>query len=381
MEYDESRKRPREDAQLPGSGNKRRRVWIPYSSVPRAPHQQGQTGNAPRPSVSSAASYPRGPTNVTGPRPPVTCFNCGEPGHISRGCPMKTGYSSQPTPEHAVGRGVPLVKKPAKPSIVGRGHLNHVTIEEAQEDPSVLLGTLRINSVPATVLFDSGASHSFISQVFAEAHGIEFVGLTPPLVIRSPGHSYRTSMVSHGVLITIRSFQFPSSLIALKSDDIDVILGMDWLSKFQAVIDCAARSVTVTHPSGDTVKYWSASSVPPSSTFLLEAELCAEEVLPALEIHDVPVVRNFPDVFPEELPGMPPDRVVEFVIDLVPGTALISKRPYRMAPEELVELKKQIEELELKKYIEPSTSPGDVLSYLSRSGTPLFHVWLLTIGR
>ena len=105
-----------------------------------------------------------------------------------------------------------------------------MTIKEAQEDPSILLGTLRINSVPAIVLFDSGASHSFISQVFAEAHGIEFVGLTPPLVIRSPGHSYRTSVISHGVLIAIGSFQFPASLIALKSDDIDVILGMDWLT-------------------------------------------------------------------------------------------------------------------------------------------------------
>ena len=58
------------------------------------------------------------------------------------------------------------------------------------------------------------------------------------------------------VLFILTSYQLPSSLIALKSDDIDVILGMDWLSKYQAVIDCAARSVTVTHPSGDTVKYW-----------------------------------------------------------------------------------------------------------------------------
>ena len=163
VEYDESRKRPREDSQQSGSGTKGCRVWIPYSSVPRAPHQQGQTGNAPHLFVpSTTASYPRGPTNVTGPRPPVTCFNCGEPGHISRGCPQKTGYPSQPARGHAVGRGVPPVKKPAKPSTVGCGHLNHVTIEEAQEDPSILLGTFRINSVPATVLFDSGASHSFI---------------------------------------------------------------------------------------------------------------------------------------------------------------------------------------------------------------------------
>lgn len=72
---------------------------------------------------------------------------------------------------------------------------------------------------------------------------------------------------------------------------------------------------------------------------------------------NIRVVRDFPDVFPEELPGMPPDREVEFVIDLLPGTAPISKRPYRMAVEELKELKKQLTELQEAGYIRPSSSP------------------------
>ena len=113
---------------------------------------------------------------------------------------------------------------------------------------------------------------------------------------------------------------------------------------------------SLVHPSGDIVKYWSPSSIPPSAMSLPESELYAMDVLPPLEIHDVPVVCDFPDVFPEELPGMPPDRSVEFVIELVPGTAPISKRPYRMPPEELAELKKQLEELEGKGFIQPSTS-------------------------
>src|SRR5680860_1632172 len=75
------------------------------------------------------------------------------------------------------------------------------------------------------------------------------------------------------------------------------------------------------------------------------------------EMHEVGVVCDFPDVFPEELPGMPPDRSVEFVIELVPGTAPISKRPYRMPAEELTELKKQIDELMEKEFIRPSSSP------------------------
>ena len=75
------------------------------------------------------------------------------------------------------------------------------------------------------------------------------------------------------------------------------------------------------------------------------------------EMHEIAVVRDFPDVFPEELPGMPPDRNVEFVIELVPGTAPISKRPYRMPTEELTELKKQLDELLEKEFIRPSSSP------------------------
>jgi hypothetical protein len=74
-------------------------------------------------------------------------------------------------------------------------------------------------------------------------------------------------------------------------------------------------------------------------------------------IEDVPVVREYPDVFPEELPGMPPDRDIEFVIDLIPGTSPIAKRPYRMAAPELAELKKQLRELQRSGFIRPSSSP------------------------
>jgi len=71
----------------------------------------------------------------------------------------------------------------------------------------------------------------------------------------------------------------------------------------------------------------------------------------------IPVVHEFEDVFPDEVPGLPPSREVEFSIDLVPGTGPVSMAPYRMAPAELVELKKQIEELMAKQFIRPSTSP------------------------
>ena len=74
-------------------------------------------------------------------------------------------------------------------------------------------------------------------------------------------------------------------------------------------------------------------------------------------LEGVPVVNEYPDVFPEKLPGMPPDRDIEFVIELIPGTSPIAKRPYRMAASELAELKKQLEELQRSGFIRPSSSP------------------------
>ena len=74
-------------------------------------------------------------------------------------------------------------------------------------------------------------------------------------------------------------------------------------------------------------------------------------------LEDVPVVCEYPDVFPEELLGMPPDRDIEFIIDLIPGTGPIAKRPYRIATDELKELKEQLQELQEKGYIRPSSSP------------------------
>ena len=86
----------------------------------------------------------------------------------------------------------------------------------------------------------------------------------------------------------------------------------------------------------------------------------------AKSLEEAPVINEYPDVSLEELPGMPPDRDVKFVIDLVPGTSPIAKRPYRMAASELVELKKQLEELQRTGFIRPSSSPWRAPSYLSK---------------
>src|SRR3954470_270399 len=132
------------------------------------------------------------------------------------------------------------------------------------------------------------------------------------------------------IKLKIEGLVFLASLIALKSSEIDFILGMYWLSRQNVILDCKAKSVKLTHHLGHTIDYTSPSS---------RIQMHTLNVLPLPDLEDIPVVRDFLDVFPEEMSGMPPDRCVEFIVDLIPGTTPISRRPYRMAPHELAELK------------------------------------------
>jgi hypothetical protein len=128
----------------------------------------------------------------------------------------------------------------------------------------------------------------------------------------------------------------------------DVILGMDWMTRHKVVLDISDRVVEINSPTvGHTTLY---------QPFKDSTDSCAYVTIIS-PLDEIPVVCEYPDVFPDELPGMPSDRDVEFVIELQPGTAPISKRPYRMPPKELAELKNQLQELLDKGYIRLSSSP------------------------
>jgi hypothetical protein len=111
----------------------------------------------------------------------------------------------------------------------------------------------------------------------------------------------------------------------------------------------------VTHPSGQVIRCEPQSGK--STSILCALKASSESLKEEKTVHDVPMVRDYPNVFPEELPGMPPDRDVEFIIDLLPGTGPIAKRPYCMSIDELAKVKKQLDELISKEYIRPSASP------------------------
>jgi hypothetical protein len=128
----------------------------------------------------------------------------------------------------------------------------------------------------------------------------------------------------------------------------DIILGADWMTQHRVVLDVAARALEICSPTfGDLALYLPSQDSTRSCAFAMIE----------LPLKKIPVVYEYADVFPDELPGMPPDRDIEFAIELQLGTTPISKRPYRMPPAELAELEKQLQELLDKGFIHPSTSP------------------------
>ena len=207
-----------------------------------------------------------------------------------------------------------------------------------------------MNSLPALVLFDSGASRSFVSQTFSRGFSVPIDDLECPLRVSIANeHGVSASSVYRGCELEIFGVSFPIDLIPIPMGDVCVIVGMDWLSRFGAMIDCEGQRVVVRTPSGgELVVYGEGTRL--GSGFCSAARArqyiqhgCAgylayvvdTRVREQLSVSEVPVVREFADVFPEELPGVPPERQVEFRIDLVPGAAPIAKASYRLAQPEM----------------------------------------------
>jgi hypothetical protein len=219
-------------------------------------------------------------------------------------------------------------------------------VEEIYDEPDAVYGTYQLNDFPALVLFDTGASHSFISRAFVDKHKLPTRTIDRPIKISSPGGELVAAFGCRDLTLGIGKHQFPAHLIVLESHGLDVILGMDWMTAFEGIIDVAKRIVTLTTPEKKRICC--------KSTFELKGSKVNS--LKGVSQDEVPVVKEYPDVFPEELLGIPPDRDIEFIIDLLPGTGPIAKRPYKMDIEELKELKKQLKEQLDKGFIQQSSS-------------------------
>jgi hypothetical protein len=292
-----------------------------YLPRPQQQQQAGQGQRLPAPPARSAPpappaprqGVPTPPAGQQAPALPRVCFHCGEPGHYANVCPRKAQSGQQ--------------GHPAQPKAPSQGRVNHVTAESVAESPNVVIGTFMVNTHPATVLFDTGATHSFITRSFVEHHGIHTSTLKRGMLVSSPGGQLRSHIFCPRVNVVIRGVEFSANLMVLDTTGIDVILGMETLVRWGVRIDCAQKTVHLSAPDGQEVIV---SATEPSG-FLHQME--------ARPTDGIRVVSEFPDIFPDDLPGMPPDRDIEFSIDLLPGTAPIAKRPYRMAPVEHEEVK------------------------------------------
>ena len=203
-------------------------------------------------------------------------------------------------------------------------------MEEVEEQPNAVIGKFLIESFTTIVLFDTSASHSYISRGFVDKYSLPTRVLKTPMLVTSPRAEYMASRRCFQVPLGIGKHVFPSDLIVLESQGLDVILGMDWLSMYGGNIDCASKSILITTPEGKRIKYVSRHA--PKRTQVNSLSGVVQE--------EVTVVKDYPDVFPEELPGMPQDQDIEFLIELLPSTGLISKTPYRMPANDLEEFKK-----------------------------------------
>ncbi|RVW68091.1 Retrovirus-related Pol polyprotein from transposon 17.6 [Vitis vinifera] len=232
------------------------------------------------------------------------------------------------------------------------GRVFALTPTEPEEDALLVEGMILVYSTWVRVLFDTGATHSFISASCANALGLKSERVENLLLIESPmGTNSRVDRICKGCVITLADRALNVDLRILDMTGYDVILGMDWLAVYRASDPCYQYVLRKG-----------------SINFLacLRGKEKAQK-----DITEIPVVRKFQDVFPDELPGLPPHREFDFSIEVYPGTDPISVSPYRMAPLELKELKTQLDELLGKGFIRPSTSPwgAPVLFVKKKDGT------------
>jgi hypothetical protein len=228
------------------------------------------------------------------------------------------------------------------------GCVNYTTVEEIPTREEVLVGTFFLNEHPVIILFNSGASLDFMSSNYGKKAKLSLVASGAPYVISTPRGQVDVDKIVQKVLLELSRRIFSTNHIILNGQGIDVILGMSWMKLHRAVLDIAGRLVQLDSPVyGKVIIHLPAIS-------RIKASL--HQVI-KLKLEDIHVVHEFLDVFPNDLPRMPPKRAIKFKIELQPGTAPIAKTPYKMPSVELKELKIQLQGLLDKVYIHPSTSP------------------------
>ncbi|XP_015965687.1 uncharacterized protein LOC107489451 [Arachis duranensis] len=259
---------------------------------------QGQGGF--RRNNQNQFQYAKGRGNQSG------CFHCGLPSHIARDCTHGRNQNAGQS-QH-------------------QGRVFAVDAKDASKADLLMRGICLFGYKTLIALYDTRASHFFISFAKVEELGLKVSELPFDLHVHTPHQTIMTRSGCRQVGFKLEGRDFVHDLICLPMVGLEMILGFDWLSKNRK--ECQGYILLTANASDDTQG-----------------------------LDKIPVVRDFSEVFPEDIPEFPPQREIEFAIELVPGAGPVSIAPYRMAPKELTELKVQLEKLLTKKFIRSSVSP------------------------
>ncbi|GJX27310.1 putative reverse transcriptase domain-containing protein [Tanacetum coccineum] len=308
----------------------------------------------------------------------VKCSNCKKvghlirPGHFRKDCLKLRNQNRGNQIRNRVGNKTENQTKgneaTSKAYAIGGGGTN--------PDSNVVTGTFLLNNCYASMLFDSGADRSFVSSTFSALLDITPSTLDTSYAIELVDRRIsETNVVLRGCTLGLLGHLFDIDLMPVELGSFDVIISIDWLVKCHALIVCDEKVVRI--PYGDEVliirgnDYGNGSKLNIISCTRTQKYIqkgCqvylaqftskkAEDKSEEKRLEDVPIIREFLEVFPNDLPGLPPARQVEFQIDLVPGAAPVARTPYRLAPAKMQELSTQLQELFDKGFIRPISSP------------------------
>ncbi|GJU12756.1 putative reverse transcriptase domain-containing protein [Tanacetum coccineum] len=296
----------------------------------------------------------------------ITCFECGAQENYQKDCPKVKNQNCGNKARVPDARG--------KAYVLGGGDANPCS--------NTVMCTFFLNDHHAYILFDSGADRSFISNTFSAFLDIIPYALDVSYAVElADGRTSETNTVLRGCTLGLLGHPFNINLMPIHLGSFDVIIGMVCLAKNHAVIVCDEKIVRIPYENKILIIQGDESDKEKKSTLSIISCVKAQKYMEKgcqlfltqitmkenkdkskeKRLEDVSTVRDFPEVFPEDLHGLPPIQQVKFQIDLVPGDAPIARAPYRLAPSEMEELSPQLQELSDNGFIRPSSSPWGVL--------------------